>query len=132
MISKKTLLIVSGIGTVVLLIANYVGTAQLCGGGQYTICMGNLYAVMMNFFPVIPLLLFSLITYWMREEIYQAWFRFARWWVPLSMLLILISPEYSSDWMYPVVKGTVAFLTSMIFAAVSSLIILIKHLRRSR
>ncbi len=80
----------------------------------------------------IPLFLFSLITYWMREEIYKSWFRFARWFIPLSMLLTLIAPEYSSDWLYPIVKGTVALLTSIIFAALSLLIILIKYLRPNR
>jgi hypothetical protein len=65
----------------------------------------------------------------MREEVYQAWFRFARWWIPLSMVLILISPEYSGDWMYPITKGTVAFLTSGIFIVVSVLIIFVKLLR---
>ena len=77
------------------------------------------------------LFILSLITYWMREEVYRAWFKFARWWIPLSMVLILISPEYSHDWMYRIEKGTVAFATSLIFVIVS-LIIIITKLASSR
>ncbi len=31
----------------------------------------------------LPLLLLSLITYKMREEVFRAWWNFARWWVPI-------------------------------------------------
>ncbi len=37
----------------------------------------------------IPLLLFSLITYKMREEIFQAWWGFARWWVAVIIAVTL-------------------------------------------
>jgi len=40
------------------------------------------------------------------------------------MLAILIAPEYSSDWMYSIEKGTVAFATSALFALVSLIIII--------
>lgn len=76
----------------------------------------------------IPLFLFSLITYRMREEVYQTWFRFVRWWIPLSMLLIFLAPEYSNDWMYPIEKGSIALLTSAIFCVVSLVIIAAKYI----
>ncbi len=80
----------------------------------------------------VPLFIFSLITYWMREEVYRAWFRFARWWIPLSMLAIFLAPEYSSDWMYPIEKGTVTFLFSVSFCIISLLIILVRYFRPGR
>ena len=80
----------------------------------------------------IPLFLFSLITYKMREEVYQAWFRFVCWWIPLSVLLIFIAPEYSHDWLYPIEKGSVALLTSAIFLIVSLLIIVAKYISLRR
>jgi len=81
---------------------------------------------------MIPLFFLSLITYWMRNEVYEAWFRFARWWIPLSMLAIFIAPEYSSDWMYRIEKGSVAFITSALFVAISTIIILTVQARGRR
>lgn len=48
------------------------------------------------FFPLFPTLLFSLITYKMREEVFLAWCNFSYWWIPLSVLLVLITPESNS------------------------------------
>ncbi len=75
----------------------------------------------------IPLFIFSFVTYRMREEIYQAWFRFTRWWIPLSMLAIFIAPEYSNDWLYPIEKGGVALAVIVVFCTVSILIIGVKY-----
>lgn len=130
--NKLYLLFASGAATAILIVLNWIGTFKLCGGTEYGQCMDIVYSTIVNFIPIILFFLFSLITYWIRGDIYQAWFRFARWWIPLSMILILISPEYSHDWMYPIEKGSVAFLTSVIFAIISTLIIILKYLRQSR
>ena len=71
---------------------------------------------------------FSLITYFLSENIFRAWFRFTVWFVPLSMFLIFLAPEYSTDWMYRVEKGSVAVATSGIFSLVSTLIITVQYL----
>ena len=36
------------------------------------------------------LLLLSLITYKMRDEVFCAWWRFARWWVPVIIVVTLL------------------------------------------
>lgn len=41
--------------------------------------------------PMIPLFLLSLITYKMRDEVFRAWWNFARWSVPLSIVVVLAS-----------------------------------------
>lgn len=84
------------------------------------------YIASVNLLPIIALFLFSLITYKMRDEVYRAWLRFAYVWVPLSIVLIFLSPQYSTDWMYPVEKGTVAFLTSALFVIISLILIVWK------
>ncbi|OGG78281.1 hypothetical protein A3A36_02940 [Candidatus Kaiserbacteria bacterium RIFCSPLOWO2_01_FULL_52_12b] len=84
------------------------------------------YGTIINFLPVIPLFLFSLVTYRMRDEVYRTWSRFAYVWIPLSMVLILLSPEYGSDWMYPIEKSTVAFVSLIIFTFASLSIIVWK------
>jgi len=69
----------------------------------------------------------------MRDDVYHVWFKFVRWAAPLSLFLILISPEYATDWMYPIEKGTVAFLASIAIVITSTGIIAWKYyaLRRA-
>ena len=127
--SKKIVVVGSGILAAVLIISDRIGTSVICGwAGQDTICMGILYDIMMNLFPLIPFFFLSLITYKMRDEIYRAWLRFAYVWIPLSMLLIFLAPQYSSDWMYPIEKGTVAFFSSLLFVIISLVLIAWKYL----
>ena len=41
------------------------------------------------FLPLIPTLFLSLITYRMKDEVFRAWWRFARWWVPVIIAVTL-------------------------------------------
>lgn len=74
------------------------------------------------FFPVVMLAPLSLLALFLRDEVFRAWVRFAKWWVPLSMFLILITPDRSWDWMFPLQPGVTALATSGIFLVVSLLI----------
>jgi hypothetical protein len=40
---------------------------------------------------ILPMFIFSLITYFLREEVFRAWFRFTYWWIPLSFIIVLFS-----------------------------------------
>lgn len=141
--SKKIVFWISAIISVLLLLANFIGTYKLCGvetGGTMLseifslfkiVCVDALSDIMRTFLIIIPLFLFSLITYKMRDEIYKAWFKFARIWVPLSIILVLISPEYSHG-LVPIEKGTISFGMSVIFLVVSIFLIIIKFFSKPR
>ena len=128
--TKKNILIISGFLSVIILAWDYIGNYHLCDlaakNGSAGDCPFLLSDIELIFLPVLPFFIFSLITYKMRDEVYQSWFRFARWWIPLSVCSILIAPSYSSDWMFPVDKGRVAFLTSFVFVFVSIFLIAYK------
>ena len=128
MLNKWTIFFSSASLVGLLLIANWIGTFKLCGGIEYGSCMDFAYGVIVNFIPIIPVLIFSLITYWMREDVYRAWFKFVRWWIPLSMLAIFLAPEYSSSVLSEIDKGTVTVITSLLFAAISLAIIAAKYI----
>ena len=132
MISKKNLLVIALGFIVTFFVFAFAQEISLCPAYSYSACMGIFNGLAEALLPVFPLFLFSLITYKMREEVYQAWFRFVRWWIPLSVLLIFIAPEYSHDWLYPIEKGSVVFLTSAIFLIVSLLIIVAKYISLRR
>ena len=80
--------------------------------------------------------LFSLITYNMREEIFQSWWHFARWFVPLiivSTFLLYRNGESSGVGMTGIGSGVgEAFILSVLYAIfiITSLVKIILAYRR--
>lgn len=131
--TKKSVLFVSGILVTVLVFLEYLGTYRVCDfifiSGHEGGCPFVMSGIESILFPIIPLFLFSLITYKMSEVVFQDWWRFARIFVPLAMFLILITPAYTHNWMFPVVKGTVAVALSALFIIISLFRITLTHRR---
>ena len=77
------------------------------------------------FFLFLPLFLLSLITYWMREEVFRAWLRFAYWWIPLTILLVLMTEDGSGGFGVPsiITKESVSMIFSGLFLIISLLLI---------
>lgn len=130
--TKKRILVFTGIVSVLLAVLNYIGTFNLCGGQTYGVCMDIIFDLIMLFVPIILLFIFSLITYSMKENVFQSWWKFARIWIPISMFAILISPSNSHNWMFPVEKGTVAFFSSALFLIISLILITIWQIKERR
>ncbi len=77
--------------------------------------------------PFLPLFLFSVITFRARESIYRPWYRLTIWWIPISLLLILITPPAEVGGSFgpqlSLGKGDVAFVTSALYAIISFCIV---------
>jgi len=126
---KKRVLIASIIFSVVFILSIFSREIGMCPPYSYSTCSDFSESLAMLFFPILPLFFFSLVTYFMREEIFQSWWRFARVWVPLSMIAILLAPAYASDWMFPIDKGRIAFFTAVVFVIISLILIVREKLR---
>jgi hypothetical protein len=127
--SRRNLIYVSAVGIalfITLMLSQEVG---LCL--PESACTNHADDIALIFLPSIPLFLFSIITYASENRLYQSWWRFACIATPISMLLILLAPSYSHDWMFPVEKGSVALLTSIGFSLVS-VYMLLHHSIRGR
>jgi len=128
-ITKKIVFWISLVGVAVFFIAGYA-IPLLCGVYSY-ICQDRLE----TFFPFLllffPIFLFSLITYFLREEVFRAWLRFTYWWLPLSFVMIYLAAGSSGgSFGIPNVldQETVAFIFSALFALISLILIAIKSL----
>ena len=138
MMSKKIWLLVSGIIVMLLIFWDVVGNYRLCDffidNGSAGSCPSTLASLETMLLPVIPLFIFYLILFFLKDDVYRTWSKFVIWWIPLSMLAIFMAPEYSHDWMFRVEKGSVALAMSAIFIIVSILIIGVKYfaLKRGR
>lgn len=99
-----------------------------------------------NFFHAIflelinPLYTFSLFFFaptlcllFVRKQIFSAWLKFAMWWLPLSAIVIAVTPSTSNSWMplYFIGKDTVTLIMASLFTIISLVIILLKSMRRT-
>jgi len=87
--NKKSVLWVSGIagGAFVLLLLALL--YNFCGIYR-TICKEVFSSIVYPFSPLPFVFILSLITYKMRDEVFQAWWRFARWFVPVIILVTFL------------------------------------------
>ncbi len=78
-------------------------------------------------FPIA--LLFSLIIYFMSENVFRTWGRFVMWWVPFQILAVALTPESSVGYFVSVIdKQFVAIVLSLLFTLISSVIVVWKYL----
>jgi len=126
MLTKKNVLVISGLISGIFVIFDRIGTFRLCGGVEYGACMDNLHNFMGEFLPVFPIFFLSVIVYFFREEVFRAWITFTYIWIPLTMFLILIAPEYGNAF-FPIEKGTVAGFFSLLYIIISLIIIIWKY-----
>ena len=125
---KRLTFLILTLGIILFTISVLSREIGYCPSYSYSSCVVVFNALAEMLLLVFPALFLFFVVYFMRNEIYEAWFLFTRWWIPLSMLSVLVAPEYAHDWMYPIEKGNVAFGMSIIFILVSVLIIIVKFL----
>jgi len=123
--TKKNFLIFTLIGIIIFLISLFATKIGIC---RYinTSCSQIFDPIAETFLIFIPLFFLSLITYKMRDIVFQAWLKFAYIWVPLTIVLTLFAPEYDPS-LLPITKGVVSFFMSAIFLVVSLIIVFFKH-----
>src|SRR3989344_5028266 len=120
--AKNNTLIVSLVMTVVFVALLFATKFGICAPNDFA-CTDSLDPIAQVISIFLPVFLLASITYFMREEVYRTWFRFARWWVPLSVFVTLVTPT-THDWLYPLAsKAGVAFLTVISFFIISFIII---------
>lgn len=75
---------------------------------------------------------FSIVIF-LKRTVYEQWLRFARWWIPLSVLLVIVTPVGSNSWM-PLLslnKEGVALLMAGLFTSIS-LVLIAREVRRTK
>lgn len=124
MITKKTFLITALLGTVFLIFFTFLSVNGLCTSKFFCDRLHD-DSAMATFLIFLPFLIFSIITYKVKYLAYQSWSRFVCFWIPLSILIIVLTPK-SNEGLFPIEKGSVSVLMSIIFSIISILIIFIK------
>ena len=123
MINKKNILLVSFVCTLALTILFFVAGSQFCYASNS--CSDFFIRfhpfVLADFLFIAPaVFLLSLLTYFLRDEIFQTLLFFAKIWVPLSVFLTLLTPETTGSSFVPYYgRPHVALAMSVLFLVIS-------------
>jgi len=128
MINKKSVFFGSIFIALIILVINYFGAYNICN--QDRTCALLLVDTIQTLFIFIPILILSLVTYKMRDEVFHSWLKFAYVWVPLTIVLTFLAPEYDAS-LVSITKGVISFVMSTVFLLVSLVIIFVKY-RKTR
>lgn len=81
-------------------------------------------------FSSIIIFLFSLITYFLKDEIFKPWIKFTYWWLPLSIIFTLITPGGSGSFFVNIwdKEMTVIFMSAL-YVVVSTIMLIINIIR---
>ena len=135
MITKKTVLWISLIGTLFLTLDFYLEKIEYYYSHHWTnsiLWLLNMIGFNIFLFPVI--LFFSLLTYKMRNEIFEYWVKFSRWYIPIYIIFTYIVTNLFSDGQgfASVVRGwfglVILSFFLIIFSLISLILIISKHL----
>lgn len=127
---RKVFILIGSVSAVEILLVSYFGTYSLCS--EQASCVNLLHSAFFFGMPWAMYLIFEGIFFVLRKIPVDVWFRYTLVVIPLSMLLIFLAPQYSSDFLLPIEKGTVAATTSLLYALGSLAILGYEWSRRDR
>ena len=127
MISKRIVFWVSFLLSLIfagmLWIDNIIDYCHLHGWCLWLMDLRSSFGIYLVIFPVI--FFFSLITYWMRDEVFKTWFNFSIFYIPLFVLFSIFLMNNTSGGGYIISGGYFAALILFFFLALYFLISLI-------
>ena len=127
-IAKLVVFLISLIGlSIFFLIASTRGVPFFCIEYDRE-CMKQYDNIAVFFQIFIPTISLSIITFFLRDEIFRAWLKFAYWWMPISIFFIFLSANAGGGggWGIPTILDPefVSFVFSSLFFIISLLIII--------
>lgn len=128
MSTKKNLLIVELVSISLILLLIYVQNGDICysrnwcrGLWEEINLLGEMLLVVISVFP------FLLITYRMKDGVFRTWWNFARWFVPIIIVVTFlqnIAPKQSG--FGGVTSGSFNFLVLVIFYSIFVIVSLVR------
>lgn len=67
----------------------------------------------------VPFFIFSILSLLVSSDLSRGWKRFALWWVPLSILAILLAPDHGGGMLYPSLQDMLSILLPALFIFIS-------------
>lgn len=127
LLTKKNILILSLSGTILVVLFGMLGMESCY---RNTTC--KMFRDWLSFesfsssILFLPLFLFSLITYRMRDEIFETWVKFTLWWSGVTIILVILAPADDPS-LLPITKLVVALASTAVLTIISSALVLWKR-----
>lgn len=130
--TKKNVSLFGLVGTAMLVVVTLLSLSDFCYNSEVCVLLFerfHLWGFANYIFFTPPLLILSIITYKLHDGIFFSWINFAKWWVPLTIILSVLAgfgeqPSYMPAMITP---GTVSLLMSSIFLVISLILIAYKY-----
>src|SRR3989344_8474098 len=131
-LTKKGLVIISLIGSVVFFVSIFTNIhipVDVCYQGEFCGDLSELLGI--YFLLFIPVFIFSIIIFKLRESVFSTWRNFSLWAVPISLIVISFLPTdtHGLDFI-PITKGTIIFFLTILYSLISLILIIYKSLKR--
>lgn len=107
---------------------------------NYSTCLGGRFLINLSDWFSDPLYFYSLgfalgafILLFINHTIFKKWVRFAVWWIPLSIILIAVTPSTSGQWLplFFVGKSLLSLILGGVFSVVTVLIVVRSNLQKN-
>lgn len=125
--TKKVVLFVGLLSLAVFILAGSIIDGEYCRYvNEYGHTTNYCEIITSSLLSVILLVPFSVILYFLPDEIFRAWWRFARCFVPIAVVLTLLTPhDRGGGWGIPTLLDPefVGIVSALLFAALSFCII---------
>ena len=133
--TKKSVLIGSVTGVVFFILGMLFLMNDACSVDAWVRCRNvdelvNTLLTLLMF--AIPIFLFSLLTYFLKEEIFRIWLRFTYWWVPLSFVMVIFSSDHSGGLLGISDQEIFGILTWGLYIIISLIIVVWKYVATRR
>ncbi len=79
-----------------------------------------------------PAFLFSIVMFWFEYDVYQRWSKFVYFWIPLSIILLLLASNSNGGFVFPSDRELIVLYLPIIFSVISVLLISVTVLFRKR
>jgi|SRR3989344_3198149 len=119
--TKRKLLIVSFLLSILSFYFGYISTNNECFLA-YKQCDSVAY----TFIIFVPLFLLTIPFYFTKESTFISWRKFLSWWIPLSVLLIILSPHSPAD-LSPIYKKTIFWIMGGGLIFISFIFLFVKN-----
>ncbi len=133
-VTKKNVLRVSGVAFLILIIGTvYTYLASRYCVSQLTWCNASftLPDILSELLILnIPVFIFSLASYLLRNEIFKTWILFTMIWIPLSLAYVLSVPNYGGGIGLQITERGVVSVMMPIYYTAASLVIILAQLVR--
>lgn len=130
--TKKRILIISLLCSAIFFIAAFVDInvpVDVCYQGEFC---GDISEVLRTFFlSFVSVLIFSSITFKLKESTFLSWRNFSLWVIPLLIFTTFLFPRntHGMDF-FPILRGTVSIVLSLIYSIISLILIFYKSFKK--